>query len=85
MTSSKVSACDVANGATEHSIAHRALDRRARARALVLLASSSPAGVIQLPEPVSDEQVYVTLTGGMSKAIMDCGASESIVGAWTLL
>ena len=31
-----------------------------------------------------EEHAFVATSGGMSKAIMDCGASESIVGAWTL-
>ena len=32
----------------------------------------------------SEESVFAIASEGMSKAIMDCGASESIVGAWTL-
>ena len=35
-------------------------------------------------KPNTLEQVFVNNTEGPTKAIMDCGASESIVGAWTL-
>ena len=49
---------------------------------------ASPKAEVQIPETENPkpgpEQTYVASGETSAKAIMDCGASESIVGAWTL-
>ena len=44
----------------------------------------SPTTWTPPPETNDPEPIYLQLKDSLSKAILDCGASESIVGAWTL-